>query len=63
MASKKSNEAKFTAWTATGMKMEMSGNIAGCAIEMFGLVAGAEAREKVLKLMQDRHEALKEKSV
>jgi len=63
MTNKKNNEAKFTAWTMSGTRVEMNGNIAGCAIEMFGLVAGAEAREKVLKFMQERHEKLKEHGV
>lgn len=59
----KKNEAKFTAWTATGMRMEASGNVAGCALELFGCVAGAELREKLLRQMQERHDKLTEAGV
>jgi hypothetical protein len=59
---KKVNEAKVTAWTET-MKMEFNGSISGCALELFGAIKGAELREKILKLMQERHEKLKERGV
>jgi hypothetical protein len=63
MVTKKINEAKFTAWTTTGMKIDMTGNIPGCALELFGYIHGAGNREKILKLMQERHEKLKEQGV
>lgn len=68
MATKKSNEAKVTAWTPT-IKMEFNGTISACAIQLFELTqptekkTAAQMRETVLKLMQDRHEALKEQGL
>ena len=59
MTTKKINEAKFTAWTGT-MKVEANGPISACALELFGYINGADTREKILKLMQTRHEKLKE---
>lgn len=63
MPVKKIDEAKFTAWTKTGARMEMSGRIGNCALALFGCVHGAESREKLLRLMQERHEKLKEAGV
>ena len=62
MTSKKINEAKFTAWTET-MKVEANGSISACALELFGYIKGADVREKILKLMQARHEEMKEAGV
>ena len=62
MATKKTNEAKFTAWTAN-MKVEASGSISGCALELFGYIDSPELRIKVLALMQTRHENLIEAGV
>lgn len=57
MAAKKTNEAKFTAWTGT-MKVEANGTISACALELFGYIKDAATREKILRLMQLRHEEL-----
>lgn len=63
MAKKKENEARFTAWTTTGMRVDANGTIGACALELFGLTPGKEMREKILKLMQERHERLTESGV
>lgn len=60
MATKKSNEAKVTAWTGT-MKAEMSGSISACAIELFNLITTPDMREKALKIMTEAHERMKAK--
>lgn len=58
MPAKKVNEAKFTAWTASGLRMEANGSISACSLELFGLIDKPELREKIIKLMQQRHDEL-----
>jgi len=64
MASKKINEMKVTIWTDT-MRSDMTGSISASVIESFnyimpsGTKTAAENRELALKLMTERHEALK----
>jgi hypothetical protein len=63
MAAKKINEAKFTAWTKSGMKMECSGIIAGCSLELFGVIDSPELRVKIMESMKARHDKLVEAGV
>jgi hypothetical protein len=57
---KKRGKAKFTAWTVTDTRVDYAGSTAEGAVILFGLIAGREQREKVLKDMQERHQRLNE---
>lgn len=65
MPTKKTNEAKIKIWTDR-MTSEMNGTISAVVIETFGYImpgkdkTAAEMRELALKLMQERHERMKE---
>jgi hypothetical protein len=58
VAKKKENEAKFTAWTKRGLRMEANGSISACSLELFSLIDSADLRDKILRLMIQRHEEL-----
>lgn len=63
MATKKSNEAKVTLWNDT-MRVDFSGTIMACCLESFKhIMGGPENRERALKMMQTRHDELKEKGL
>ncbi|MEE5162211.1 hypothetical protein V2J73_02920 [Pseudomonas alliivorans] len=53
--STRTDYAKVKIWM-TNMTSEVEGSIAGIAIEVFAAIDGREKREKVLKMMQERHE-------
>ncbi|WP_144439799.1 hypothetical protein [Pseudomonas savastanoi] len=53
--STRTDYAKVKIWLPN-MTSEIEGSIAGIAIEVFAAIDGREKREKVLKMMQERHE-------
>lgn len=60
MATKKNGSAKFTAWTATGMKLEMYGSINGCVLGLFDCVAKPSERAAIIAHLQKVHDKLVE---
>lgn len=59
MGTRKMNEAKVIAWTAT-IRAEFSGPITGCAIELFCMLTPKQ-RKIALEQMQKYHEEHPEK--
>jgi hypothetical protein len=56
MAKKKENEAKFTAWTKRGLRMEANGSISACSLELFSLRLMIQRHEELIQI--EKHEAL-----
>lgn len=54
---KRTNYAKVKLWL-TNMTSEVEGTIAGVAVETFAAIESAEARCKVLEIMQQRHKRI-----
>jgi hypothetical protein len=57
MAKRPVGTAKIKAWTERST-MECAGSIDGCALELFGMVAGRDGRELLMAKMRERHERL-----
>lgn len=54
------NYAKVKVWLPN-MSSDMEGPITGIAFELFSAIRDPNDREKILSLMQERHNALKER--